>query len=140
MSPKESKSGFVSWKKRRAWMLDPDTPYTVTGARYAAIRPAVAGRVKPDDKIVGLDAALVWAREQGDLKLGPAPLEPDGRPGVHKWGEGCFHVRGTAGGVVFIVEGPAAANGELPDWETVRYRERRPVEGEPGLVELVAEG
>jgi hypothetical protein len=140
MTPREQRGEFVSWKKRRAWMLDPDQPYTVTGERYGAVRPAVAGKIQPDAEVKGLDAALTWARERTNEKLGPPPLDNQGRPDVHPIESGVFHVRGTTGGVVFIVEGPPDPRGELPDWETVRYRERRPVEGGPGLVELVAEG
>lgn len=137
MAPRERKAEFVSWKKRRAWMVTND--YRVTGARYAAVRPCVAGQVRPDEEIGGIDAALTWAREQSNTKLGPPPLDDKGRPDVHPADSGCFWVRGTTGGVVFVVEGPHGPHGELPDWETVRYRDRRDVPDEPGLVELVAE-
>lgn len=137
MSPKESKGEFTSWKKRRAWLVTND--YRVTGARYAAVRPCVAAQVAPDKLYGGLDAALTWAREQSNAKLGPPPLDDKGRPDVHPADSGCFWVRGTSGGAIFVVEGPYAADGKLPDWESVRYRVRRDVPGEHGLIELVAE-
>jgi hypothetical protein len=137
MSAQESKGQFVSWKHRRAWMVTDE--FRVTGARYAAVRPLVKDKVQPDQLLGGLDAALTWAREQSNAKLGQPPLDATGQPDLHPADSGCFWVRGTAGGVVFVVEGPYDSRGELPDWESVRYRVRRDVAGEPGLVELVAE-
>jgi hypothetical protein len=113
--------------------------YTVAGARYIAARPILAGKLPPDASVAGLDAALTWAREQTVAKIGPPPLAPNGKPDIHAFGHAGFYVRGTTDGAVFVVEGPPASNGQLPDWEAVRYRQTQPVEGEPGLVELLPE-
>lgn len=137
---RERKAEFVSWKRRKAWMINPETVYTVRAARYMEVRPAVRGHLQPDDDVSGRDAALTWAREQSVKKLGPPPMEADGRPGYWQSAEGAFSVRNTSAGIWFIVEGPPDSSGRLPDWEAVRYRPRRDVPGEPGLVELIAEG
>jgi len=137
---RERKAEFVSWKRRKAWLLNPETGYAVKAARYMEVRPAAKGRLQPDDEVSGRDAALTWAREQSVKKLGPPPLENDARPGYWQVTDGGFGVRNTSAGIWFIVEGPPDSAGNLPDWEAVRYRPRRDVPGEPGLIELVAEG
>lgn len=125
------------WAERRAWRVTPE--FSVKGARLLAVYPVAAkGKrpVRPESRIIGRMAALTFAREQGIEKLGPPKAGRLYHP-VHDHG---FAVRWTAS-EIFIVEGPPDhPSGRLPEWGDLCGREQRPVEGVPGLFELVAPG
>jgi hypothetical protein len=122
---------------RRAYLLAPN--FAVSGERVTKVFRAAIGHVEPTAKVMGNAAAITKARELSADKLGPPPAGRD------SWNhlEGGFGVRtaiaADAGFPVpeirFLVEGPPAPDGALPDWHMVRGRKR--VEREPGCFELV---
>jgi len=119
----------------RAYLVTPDI--AVKAARHNRIRRPAKNPL-PDDLVLGgknvklrMLGALVIAWELAEKKLGPRV------EGVWNVLDGGFGVRRCLPDTLFIVEGPPSKDGRLPDWGDLCNRTRVPVEGEPGLFELV---